>query len=160
MKNNRPRIPGRYSLPLSFGFALAGLWHALRYERNLRIHFSAAAYVLYFSGYYSLSRAEYAIVVLMIGFVITCELFNTAIENTVDLESPVYNSIAKVAKDVAAGAVLVSAVTSVVMGICLFWQPVIILRILEDIRNRLYLWIPLVSLTVLWIFWPKRKKKH
>jgi len=156
----KPWFPGQYSLPRSFGFAISGLWHALRYERNLRIHFTVGALVLYFSRYYSLSSAEYALLIMMIGFVIVCELFNTAIEKTVDLETPVYNSLAKIAKDVAAGAVFVSAWASAVAGAVLLWDPAVIAVICRDVLARLYIWIPLAVLATLWIGFPQKKTRR
>jgi diacylglycerol kinase len=146
-----------YSLIQSFIFALRGIAHALRHERNLRIHFAIAAYVLFFAiRYYSLSGGEYALLLLVIGLVITCELFNTAIEKTVDIETPVYNGLAKIAKDVAAGAVLVSALTAVVVGLFLLWNPAIFAVILREMADYFYLWLLVFTVTVLWIVWPQR----
>ncbi len=152
--------PSQYNLVSSFGWALSGIAHALVYERNLRIDFAVAAYVLYFSRYYQLDRTQYCVVLLFIGLVIACELLNTAIENTVDLETSVYNSLAKTAKDVAAGAVFMSAVASVAAGILLFWDSAVFQVIGEDIAQNLPLWIPLAALTAWWIVLPGWKRKY
>lgn len=146
-----------YSLPDSFSFALRGVYHALTHERNLRIHFASAGYALYFSRYYALSKAEYALLLLSIGFVITCEMVNTAIETTVDLETPSYNSLAKIAKDVAAGAVLVSALTSVGVAFLLFWDMPTIHVIAQDITGSAAVWAFLVAATIAWVALPQKK---
>lgn len=143
----------------SFGWAVSGIFHALRHERNLRIHFAVAAYVLYFSRYYSLSKLECCVVILFIGMVVTCEMLNTAIENTVDLETSVYSHLAKTAKDVAAGAVLVSSVASVAAGALLFWDPDIFAVIWRDITQSSVIWLLLAVMTGLWIVSPHRKTK-
>ncbi|MDR2932221.1 MAG: diacylglycerol kinase family protein [Oscillospiraceae bacterium] len=151
------RVKGPYSLKKSFSFAFGGVAYALKHERNLRIHFAVMLYVLYFSiRYYDFTNVEYALILLVIGFVITCEMVNTAIEKTVDIETPVYNGLAKIAKDVAAGAVLVSSVTAVAVSLLLFWDLVILSVILADIVDQLLIWGLLLSVTILWIIWPRR----
>lgn len=111
-----------YSIIRSFGYAVRGIFYALTRERNLRIHFAAGAFALYLSRYYTLSKAELGLLLLCVGFVPVCEMMNTAIEKTVDIETPSYHYLAAIAKDVAAGAVLVSALTSVAIGFLLFWD--------------------------------------
>lgn len=107
----------------SFGCALRGLWACLRTERNLRIHFTAAALVLWLSGYYEFSAAEYAVLILTIGVVIAAELLNTALEVLTDLVSADHHPLAGMAKDAAAAGVLISAIASVGVGVVLFWRP-------------------------------------
>lgn len=104
----------------SFKNALLGIISAVISERHMRIHIVAAAYVLWFSRFYDLTKADYAILLIVIAAVIVSEMFNTAIEDVVDLASPSYHEKAKKAKDVAAGAVLVSAVFAVIVGILFF----------------------------------------
>lgn len=130
----------------------------MRYERNLRIHFFSAGYVLYFTRYFDLSKAELALVILMIGLVIACELINTAIEATVDLNTPVYSALAKTAKDAAAGAVFVSAAASLAVGITLFWQPRVFDEIKSDIMSAPFVWIFLVIITIFLIAWPEYRQ--
>ena len=142
----------KHNLIQSIHFALQGIVYALRRERNLRIHLSVAGWVIYFSRYYAFSAEQTALLFLVIGLVITCELFNTAIEKTVDLEKPAYNPLAKVAKDVAAGAVLVSSITSVAVGILLFGDPAVIARIWADIIGHLALFGFAAALSGWWIF--------
>jgi diacylglycerol kinase len=148
----------RYNLIKSFGFAFSGIFRSLKYERNLRIHFSAAIYVLYFSRYFTLSRTEYAVLILAIGGVIARELINTAIEASVDLKTPAPHVLAKTAKDAAAGGVLISSLTCLVIGVLLFWQPLILSEIWADITKNLFIWIFLLALTVFLIAWPESLK--
>ena len=143
-----------YNLLKSFSFAFSGIIYALGHERNLRIHFAAAALVLYLTRYYSLSRAEFALLLLVIGLVITCELLNTAIETNVDLKTPVWNSLAKIAKDVAAGAVLVSGLTALAVAAVLFWDIPTFYRIFTDIRKAPAQWILLAAISLYLIFLP------
>lgn len=116
-----------------------------------------AALILYFSiRYYDFAPLHYALLLLVIGLVITCELFNTAIEKTVDMESPGYNGLAKIAKDVAAGAVLVSSITAVGVSVLLFWDTAVLSTILTDIGRQFLIWLAVVAALVLWIIWPER----
>jgi diacylglycerol kinase len=104
----------------SFGFAFAGLGHAWRTQRHLRIHVGIGLLALVFAAVLGLSPAEWAVLLLTIAAVLVLELVNTVIEAVVDLASPGYHPLAKVAKDVAAGAVLVAAIGSVAVGAVLF----------------------------------------
>jgi diacylglycerol kinase len=151
------------SLPRSFYYAIRGVLRSLKTERNLRIHFFAVAYVLWFSRYFQLEPLEYAVLFLALGSVLVCELVNTAIESAINLYSGNYSDYAKFAKDAAAGAVLVSAAVSVAVGVALFWRPDIWLLIWRDIVSIPVIWLLLAALTVFLIFWPdlkgrKRKK--
>ncbi len=104
----------------ALNFAVKGIIYALKNERNMRIHTTIAFYVLLFSYFCGMKAHEYAILILTIGIVITAEMFNSAIENLIDLCSKEYNSIAKAAKDISAGAVLVLAFVAVSVGLLLF----------------------------------------
>ena len=110
----------------SLAFALAGMRHALQNQRNLRIHVTIAAAVVIAGFALRINRSEWAVVVTLIALVIGLELLNTAIEALVDLASPVPHRLAKVAKDTAAGAVLVAAVGAAIVGLIIFlprlWQ--------------------------------------
>jgi len=149
-----------YNLAKSFYYAISGIIYALGHERNLRIHFAAALFVLYISNrYYELNRAESALLIMLMSFVITCELINTAVEKTVDLRQPCRNPMAKIAKDIAAGAVLMSGISAVAVAAVLFWDVPTFERIIADISSRPLPWI-LVSLAVgIWIFPPSIKPK-
>ncbi len=117
MKKNNNEI---INLIKSFIFAFRGLKFAINNERNMRIHFVVAILVAVFSFLYGLTPAEYAVVFLCFGLVMACEMFNTAIEALVNLETPTYDNLARIAKDVAAGAVLVSAIITVVVALFTF----------------------------------------
>ncbi|MCM1334264.1 MAG: diacylglycerol kinase family protein [Bacteroides sp.] len=123
----------------SFFCAFRGIVYGVRHERNLRFHLVAAAYVFYFAGFYDFSRAEYAILALVCAFVIAAELFNTAVEVMIDKISPRFNVFAMIGKDLAAGAVLVSAVAALVAGIALFWDIPTFVRIFEFFTSG---WLP------------------
>lgn len=105
-----------------FVYAFRGIGFCLRRERNFRVHTSTAVYVLLLAPYFLVSRGEWALLWLTIGLVMGAEAFNTAIEKTVDLSEKRCDT-ARVAKDVAAGAVLLCAFAAVGVGIALFARP-------------------------------------
>jgi diacylglycerol kinase len=109
----------------SFRFAFAGLGNALRTQRNARIHVSIAAVVLVLGVALGLDALEWAVIALTVGFVLVAELFNTVIEAVVDLVTDEYHPLAKQAKDVAAGAVLISAMAAVVVGVLILGPPLL-----------------------------------
>ena len=149
--------PNPYNLAKSFFYASAGIVYALRHERNLRIHFAAAAFTLYISRYYELSRVEFVLLLMLLSFVITCELINTAMEKTVDLKQPIRHPLAKTAKDVAAGAVLVAGITATVVAFVLFWDIPTFEIIISDIASNPLPWIFAAVVAYIWIFPPKLK---
>ena len=146
-------MKNKNSLLKSFRCAFSGFSGAVKAERNLRIHLTAAAYVLYFSSFYKLSRAELAVLLVTIGLVVFSELVNTAVESAVDLASPDLHPLAKKAKDTAAGAVLVCAVLAGGVGFVLFWDTerfAYIFRYFTDrLPNALLL---LASFCLAWLF--------
>ena len=107
----------------SFRFAFVGLWYALRTQRNTRIHLSIAAAVVAVGLCLNLSHVQWAVLTLTIGFVLVSEMLNTVAETLVDLVSPGYHPLAKVVKDVTAGAVLLTAIISVVVGLLMLGPP-------------------------------------
>ncbi len=102
----------RGNLLTSFNYAFDGIVHALRYERNMWIHFGIAALVLIAGLFFALTRLEVIALLVAISFVLITEMFNTAIEHVVDLVTDEDDPRARVAKDVAAGAVLLAAVNA------------------------------------------------
>ncbi len=104
----------------SFRYAGAGLWWALKTQRNLRIHIGLGTLATLLGLLLGFSTLEFAVLVVTMTLVITLELVNTVVEAAVDLASPAYHPLAKVAKDVAAGAVLASAIGAVLIGLLLF----------------------------------------
>jgi diacylglycerol kinase (ATP) len=114
------RAPSRLA---SFRYAFAGWRHMLRTQRNAWIHAIASVCVFALSLWLGLSRIEWAILMLAVGMVWMEEFINTALEAVVDLASPDLHPLAKVGKDVAAAAVLVGALTSVVIGLLILGPP-------------------------------------
>lgn len=111
----------------SFGYAFSGLWYTLRTQRNMRVHLTIALLALLVGLFLRISPVEFAVIFLAIISVFTAEMFNTVLELCVDLASPEYSPIAKIAKDVAAGAVLFSAIISVIIGFLIFLPHIIAL---------------------------------
>jgi diacylglycerol kinase len=107
----------------SFRFAFSGLWYALRTQRNTRVHLAIAAVVVVLGLCLNLSYVQWAVLTLTIGFVLVSEMLNTVAETLVDLVSPGYHPLAKVVKDVTAGAVLLTAIISVVVGLLILGPP-------------------------------------
>lgn len=105
---------------LSFKYAFDGIYAALKQEPNLKIHFLIALLVIGLSFFLNISLTDWAIIIFIIGFVLAIELTNTAIEKIVDVFTDKEHPGAKYAKDISAGAVLVAAVTSVVVGLLIF----------------------------------------
>jgi diacylglycerol kinase (ATP) len=100
----------------SFNYAFEGVIHALRTQRNMRIHFAIAASVLMLAFIYDVTRLELIALMISIAFVLIAEMVNTAVEATIDLSTPSFDPLAKVAKDMAAGAVLIASVNAVAVG--------------------------------------------
>lgn len=103
-----------------FLYALFGFKIALKEEKSLVIHLIFSVLTIIISGVLKLNVIEWAIIIMLIGFVICLELINTAIENMIDMISFKYNFNAKKIKDIAAAATLVLAITSVVVGMIIF----------------------------------------
>lgn len=110
------------SLLWSFNYAIEGIVYALRTQRNMRLHVIAAATVLSAAVVLDVSRLEFVALLFAIGFVLFTELVNTAIESTVDLTVDRFEPRAKIAKDVAAGGVLVSSLVAVAVGYVIFFD--------------------------------------
>ncbi len=114
------------SLIKSFGYAFRGIYQALKYERNMRIHFVCMIYMysfLFIYDFFEVTRTQFAIIFLANAAVVAAELINTAVERTVDLASEERTENGKIAKDTAAGAVLVCAIFAVATGIAVLGQP-------------------------------------
>ncbi len=104
----------------SFGFAFSGLKYVLRTQKNAWIHFGISLAVIILGIWLGISASSWAIVLLTMGLVWTAECLNTAVESILDLVSPQHHPLAKIGKDVAAAAVLVSAISAILVGICIF----------------------------------------
>lgn len=106
----------------SFNDAIEGIIYALKTQRNMRIHFLLAITILFFSLFFNLSRFEILILFFTIALVIVAEMINTSIEATIDLITDRYHELAKIAKNVAAGAVLIAAVNAIIVGYIIFFD--------------------------------------
>ena len=104
----------------SFGYAFQGIFNTIRTERNIKIHCVAAILVTIFGIWLQISKTEWMICFILFGLILALELVNTAVEATVDLFTEERKSLAKKAKDAAAGAVLIAAIFAVVIGILIF----------------------------------------
>jgi len=118
--NNKP---GRFSVRKrvqSFRYAFGGIGYMLKTQHNAWIHLLAAVAVVVAGWWFSVSAEEWILLVISIGMVFAAEAFNTAIELMVDKISPDYDKKAGIIKDVAAGAVLFTAIAAAVVGIVVF----------------------------------------
>ncbi len=104
----------------SFGYAFSGIGQMIRTQRNAQIHVLITAAACVAAWAWGLSRLEWVALILTIGLVLGMEAINTAVEAVVDLASPQYHPLAKRAKDIAAGAVLLVAIAAVCVGLLLF----------------------------------------
>ena len=132
-----------------------------RHTRRGAFAFSPCRGVL-FSPFFELSAAQYAVLVLLIAAVLSAELFNTAIENVCDAMTHEKNENIRLAKDIAAGAVLILAVGAVAVAVLFFWNADGWLRALDFFNERFWLLIPLAFsavLAVLFVWMPRKRKK-
>lgn len=106
----------------SFNYAIEGLIYAVRTQRNMKIHMIAAILVLSACFVYDLSKVQILIVTITVTMVITAEMINTAIEAAMDATNNYYHPLVKIAKNVAAGAVLVTAINAIIVGYIVFWD--------------------------------------
>ena len=109
----------------SFTYAFSGVKYCLKKERNLRFHLTFLTYmfgILISTDWFVLTRTDYAVLVAVSALVITAEIINSAVENAVNLASEEYTQFGKIAKDAAAGAVLVAAIFAIITGLVLMFQ--------------------------------------
>lgn len=139
----------------SFGFAFSGILNALRNETNFRIHTVAAISVIWFARVYGLAPMQLAPLVLVICLVMAGELLNTAVEAMVDIISPERCRLAKIAKDSAAGAVLILAAGAVVLAFLTFSDKDRLLNVLEYITKYYPFIIAYIVLCAVYIFLPR-----
>ena len=115
-----PRARRPPTLVESFNHAFEGIIHVLRTQRNMRIHFAIAAGVLVAALAFDVSRVELIALLLAIAFVLIAEMINSAVEAAVDVASTSFDPLAKLAKDIAAGAVLIAAINAIAVGYLVF----------------------------------------
>jgi len=113
----------RSTLANSFRHAFAGFGYVVKTQRNMRIHLSTAAAVTVLGLYLKLGWTQWAVLGLTMGFVLVAEMFNTVAEAALDAATPYYHPLVKVAKDVAAGAVLVTSMIAVIVGLLVMGPP-------------------------------------
>ncbi len=114
------------SLIKSFGYAFEGIFTAIKKERNMRIHIVCMIYMFFFLftfDFFEITRTQLAILFIACGQVIAAELINTAIEAVIDAQGEEHTKYGKIAKDCAAGAVLVFTIFAVLCGIAIMYQP-------------------------------------
>ena len=144
----------------SFYYAAGGIGKAFLRERNLRIHFAAANIVCAFAVSYGLEKTEWVCLILTIAAVFAAELMNTAVEAAVDTACEEYTKTAGLAKDAAAGAVLVTAAGAVAVGIFLFGDASRIaqtFRAIAENRTWVFLFLILLIADAVLVFTPTKK---
>lgn len=124
----------RRSTLKSFTFAFEGIVYVLRTQRNMKVHFAVAFVVMGGSLFFELSRTEIIALLLSITFVLVMEMVNTAVEAAIDTFGTAFDPMAKIAKDVAAGAVLIAAVNALAVAYMIFFD-----RITEPSRSMITL---------------------
>src|SRR5207302_2052670 len=116
-----PPAPGRAPTLLdSFNYAFEGIIHVLRTQRNLRIHFVIAIVGIGAAAALGVGRDDLILLLIAIAFVLVAEMVNSAIEGALDVSTTSFDPNAKLAKDIAAGAVLISAITAIAVGYLIF----------------------------------------
>jgi diacylglycerol kinase (ATP) len=104
----------------SFNFAGRGIYLFIKTTHNAWIHIAAGLTAIFCGFYFDIDRIDWILLIIITGFVLVAEAFNTAIEIDIDLTSPEYHPYARDTKDVAAGAVLISAIVALIVGILIF----------------------------------------
>ncbi len=111
----------------SFGYAFEGLFAVIKKERNMKIHCTAAILVVLFGLFLEISKTEWIICFLLFGLIMALECVNTAVEAVVDLVTEEIHPKAKLAKDAAAGAVLIAAIFAALVGLMIFVPKLLLL---------------------------------
>ncbi len=133
-----------------FGYAFKGIAHGIVNERNLRFHMSIFVYMMFFLlryDYFEVSRVEFAVLLMMSALVMAGELLNSGIENAANAATLEKNEYVKIAKDTAAGGVLVFAIFSVLVGVVILFQPLAFQKLFAYfVANPLYIAVLVISL--------------
>ena len=119
-KNKYLKTQGKEQFHKSVGHALDGIEYAINHERNIKIEIFLAIIASILGFILKISIIEWIVIILLIALIIYLELINTSIERCVDLVTKDYHDLAKVSKDMAAGAVLVSSLFSIIVGLLIF----------------------------------------
>ncbi|HVP74501.1 MAG TPA: diacylglycerol kinase [Gaiellaceae bacterium] len=136
-QRRRGPLPPAQTLLDSFNYAFEGIIHVLRTQRNLRIHFVIAIVVIAAAAALGVQRIELIALLIVIAFVLVAEMINSAIEGAIDVSTTSFDPNAKLAKDVAAGAVLISSITAIAVGYLVFAHAVAhrSARLLDRVRD-------------------------
>ena len=148
-----------HSLIKSFAFALAGIGTAYLRERNFRIHLACGLIAVYAGFLFNLNRTQWIALTLTIGLVLFSELVNTALEHLVDSFCKEENENARIIKDIAASAVLVSSVAALVVGALIFWQPDRFGEVWQKITDAPFISILILCASLLVVCLPKQSGK-
>ncbi|MCP4229910.1 MAG: phosphatase PAP2 family protein [bacterium] len=154
-----PTLPGEtelsgFSIIRSFNDAIEGILYAFKTQRNIKIHFIATAIIILLSVFLSISKIELILILITVTVVFIAEMFNTAVEMVVDYIVARYHPLARIAKDIAAGAVLFAAVNAVVVGFLVFFDRLktpALTTIVFITRNDIYVAIAALTLTVIMV---------
>jgi diacylglycerol kinase (ATP) len=140
---------------------MSGIVFCVKYERNMRIHIVITIYVLFFAAaFYDFTRAEIILLILTCVSAVTLEMINTAIEVVIDKVFPNYHTLAKIGKDVAAGAVLIGTIAAAVIGVLLFWDTDVFLQMWFSFsRNTINALLLLFSIALAFLFICSGKKR-
>ncbi len=109
----------------SFNYAIDGIVYVLKTQRNMKIHVLVAIIVILLGLFLNVSKLELLVLIATIALVIITEMINTSIESTINLITSEYHELAKIAKNVAAGAVLIAAINAAVVGYIIFFHRII-----------------------------------
>lgn len=140
----------------SFTHATEGILYVFTTQRNMKIHLGITILVLVCSFFFDVATYQLLFVLSSIALVMCMELVNTAVEKTVDLMTDEYHPLAKIAKDVAAGAVLFAAIFAFIIGLYVF-LPYLLSMLEYDLPYPIESVIIVVVLCILLIFWSKKK---
>lgn len=135
------------NLAKSFVYAFRGITYCIAHERNMRIHLCFTAFMfgfLTFHDFFEVSRTQLAVLIATCALVLALECVNTAIEKAIDLETKERNPLAAIAKDAAAGAVLIAAIGSVAVGISVLYQPEAFAAMAEYYKENIPVLIALI----------------
>ena len=110
----------RRKLSDSFNAAIEGIIYTIKSQKNMRIHFLMGMLVILLSVFFNLGKIETILLTLTVALVLIAEMFNTAIEKILDIVTPEFHPLARITKDIAAGCVLIAAMSSVTVGYLIF----------------------------------------
>lgn len=128
----------------SFTYAFKGIGYVIKHERNFRIHLSCIIYmfsILTLTDWFKLTRTDYAVLLVVSALVLSLEIVNTAVENSVNLASKEFTEYGRIAKDAAAGAVLIAAIFAVLTGIAILFQPEAFVKMYEYFKDNVLMFI-------------------